>query len=173
MRIRVESLDRREVKQRKYRLQNTDETACTGERSLKFSAGPVNPGENIYVIRKTYYTRKISMTADTNPSFSPAVYPGQTIRGSVFIPDYGNEALVSLYAREKHTGEIYQSNGVNVEKGRWETLDYQIPFLKGGLIDENRFLLLSCKGKSSSGNRVCRYDLMISMWTSGGLFGGA
>lgn len=139
MRIRVESLDRREVKQRKYRLQNTDETACTGERSLKFSAGPVNPGENIYVYKKTYYTPEDFYDSRYDPSFSPAVYPGQTIRGSVFIPDYGNEALVSLYAREKHTGEIYQSNGVNVEKGRWETLDYQIPFLKGGLIDEIGF----------------------------------
>ena len=114
----MESLDKREDQNRKYHLENTDETACTGERSLKFSAGPVNPGENIYVYKKTYYTPEDFYDSRYDPAFSPVVYPGQTIRGSVFIPDYGNEALVSLYAREKHTGEIYQSETISADKGQ-------------------------------------------------------
>ena len=67
------------------------------------------------------------------------VYPGQTVHGSVFLPIYGPEAKVSLYVREGHTGEIWQSPAECVQKGGWTTLEYKIPPLEGGRIDEMGF----------------------------------
>lgn len=140
MRIRVESLDEREDKNRRCHLENTKETAYTGERSLKFTAGPISPGENVYVYKKTYYTPEDFYDSRYDPSFSPTVYPGQTIHGSAFLPDYGQDALVSLYARDKRTGKIHQSHRQKISKGEWKRLEYRIPYLEGGLIDEVGFI---------------------------------
>lgn len=139
MRLRVESLDKREEKARMYHLENTDEQAYTGQRCLKFMAGEVVPGENIYLYKKTYYIPDDFFDSRYDPAFSPTVYPGQTIHGSVFIPEYGSGASVSLYARERHTGKLYNGPAKSIGKGSWETLEYQIPALQGGLIDEIGF----------------------------------
>ena len=73
---------------------NTDESAYTGSRSLKFVAKHVEPGENVFVYKKTHYRPADFHDSRYDPCFSPLVYPGQIIHGSAMIPEYGEDALV-------------------------------------------------------------------------------
>ena len=134
--VRVDSLDDGGRKKYETSITNTDETAATGSRSLKFVAKPVKPGENIYIYKKTYYQPKDFSDSRYDPSFSPLVYPGQVLHASAYIPVYGNEAQVSLYVKELRSGMIYESKKQELKKGEWKTLEYQIPALEGGLLEE-------------------------------------
>lgn len=124
---------------REYRLQNTEETAFTGKRSLKFLAKPVEPGENVYVYKKTYYRPEEFHDSRYDPGFSPLVYPGQTIHGSAFLPEYGESASVCLYVREGNTGKRYFGEKVSLRKGQWCELHFTVPKICGGLIEEMGF----------------------------------
>lgn len=139
IRMRVEGLDERAQKNRVCQVKNTEETAHTGRRSLKISAAPVLAGEDVYVYKKTYYTPEDFYDSRYDPSFSPLVYPGQMIHGSAYLPEYGERAQVSLYARDMRTGRIYQGESVKLELGNWTELCFQIPALSGALIDEIGF----------------------------------
>jgi ADP-ribosylglycohydrolase len=139
IRVYREHQDDNSNQQTEYELRNTDETAYSGSRSLKAVVKPVHPGENVYLYRKTYYTPADYHDSRYDPSFSPLVYPGQTIHGSAYIPEYGRVAEVSLFVREEHSGKIYQSDPVPLNKGSWKALEFKIPALEGALIDEMGF----------------------------------
>ena len=136
MRVRVEGLDKRARKDRECTVINTDEAAFTGTRSLKFVAKPVEPGENVFVYKKTHYRPADFHDSRYDPCFSPLVYPGQTIHGSAMIPEYGEDAQVSLYARDSRADKIYEGNREILCKGQWKELEFTIPKLEGALIDE-------------------------------------
>lgn len=136
IRVRVDGLDANARGERETMICNTDETAASGTRSLKFVAKPVEPGENIYVYKKTYYQPKDFSDSRYDPSFSPLIYPGQTLHGSAYIPEYGEDALVSLYVKELRSGKIYESEKLQLKKGEWKTMEYAIPALEGALLEE-------------------------------------
>lgn len=136
IRIRVDGLDMNARKERETMVYNTDETAASGKRSLKFVAKPVEPGENIYVYKKTWYQPKDFSDSRYDPSFSPLIYPGQILHGSAFIPEYGEDALVSLYVKDLRSGKLYQSEKQKLAKGKWKTLEYVIPAMEGALLEE-------------------------------------
>ena len=136
MRVRVDGLDKRARKDRECTVINTDESAYTGSRSLKFVAKHVEPGENVFVYKKTHYRPADFHDSIYDPCFSPLVYPGQIIHGSAMIPEYGEDALVSLYVRDSRADKIYEGNRENLCKGQWKELEFTIPSLEGALIDE-------------------------------------
>lgn len=140
MRVRVETLDTaKNTGERECAVVNTDEAAHSGSRSLKFIAKPVEPGENVFVYKKTYYVPGDFNDSRYDPCFSPLVYPGQTIHGSAMIPEYGTEALVSLYVKDLHSGKIFQGQKVQLVKGQWGELEFQVPALEGALLGEMGF----------------------------------
>lgn len=140
IRVRVEHTDRCAAREtNECLISNTEESAATGLRSLKVVAKPVQEAERFFVYKKTYYRPSDFHDNRLDPSFSPVVYPGQIIHGSAYIPEYAQQVGMSLYAREAHSGKIYQSSYVYPEKDRWQTMEYQIPSLEGGLIDEMGF----------------------------------
>ena len=120
-------------------IENTAEAANTGSRSLKVVAKPLAAASRIFVYKKTYYRPEDFHDSRYDPSFSPLLYPGQTIHGSAMIPDYGCEYVVRLYARDTESGEIIESSGVIPEKGKWVNLTLDIPSIDCGLIDEAGF----------------------------------
>jgi len=120
-------------------ITNSDEQAATGSRSLKVHAMPLFARERVYVYKRTYLYPKDFDNSRYDPCFSPLVYPGQTIKGSVYVPDYGSECVVRLYAKNGTTGEIVESEGTAVEKGKWYHLSFKIPSLDGALLDEAGF----------------------------------
>lgn len=136
IRVRVDGLDGRARKERETTIMNTDETAATGKRSLKFIAKPVEPGETVYVYKKTYYRPEDFSDSRYDPAFSPLIYPGQTLHGSAYIPENGETAQVSLYVKDLRSGTEYRSEKVTLKKGKWQTLSYKIPFIEGALLGE-------------------------------------
>ena len=122
-----------------YELINTDEAAHSGKRSLKVHVKPIHPAERVYVYRKTYYYSKDFHDSRYDPSFSPLIYPGQTVHGSVYLPSYGNDCLVCMYAHDALSGKVMEGEKVKLEKGKWAELSYKIPFIESGLVDEAGF----------------------------------
>lgn len=139
-------------------IENTDETAFDGSRSLKIVGNHAGTGEHIYVYKKTYYCPDDFHDSRYDPSFSPIVYPGQTIHGSVFIPEYGCNTQVCLYAKEQNTGEILLGESVNPEKGKWIEMGWKIPEMEGGLIAEIGFCFCIKEENSWDGSFVGMID---------------
>lgn len=117
-------------------VMNTDESAASGQRSLKVLVKTVAGGDAVFAYRKTYYQPEDFHDSRYDPCFSPLIYPGQTLHASVCIPEYSQDALISLYVRDAHTGTIYESEKTAVKKGEWNTFSFKIPSLKGVLLDE-------------------------------------
>lgn len=117
-------------------VMNTDESAASGQRSLKVLAKTVSGGDAVFAYRKTYYQPEDFHDSRYDPCFSPLIYPGQTIHASVCIPEYSQDALISLYVHDAHSGKIYESKKMAVKKGEWNTLSFHIPSLEGTLLDE-------------------------------------
>lgn len=120
-------------------LRNTDEQAASGSHSLFVHAMPVQASQRVYVYKRTYLYPDDFDNNRYAPSFSPLLYPGQTVKGSVFVPETGSECVVRLYAKNATTGEILEGEPVRVEKEKWYSLSFTIPALEGGLIDEAGF----------------------------------
>ena len=139
-------------------LINTDESAHTGKRSLKVHVMPLQAGERAYVYKKTHYTSGDFNDSRYDPCFSPLVYPGQTVRGSVYLPSYGNDCLVCMYARNAEDGSIIEGEKVRLEKGKWTELSCTIPALKSGLIDEAGFAFDMLGAQKAPANLVCLID---------------
>ena len=120
-------------------ISNSNEQAASGSRSLKVHAMPLFARERIYVYKRTYLYPSDFDNSRYDPCFSPLLYPGQTIKGSVYVPDYGSECVVRLYAKNGSTGEIIESEGTTIEKGKWYHLSFKIPAIEGALLDEAGF----------------------------------
>ena len=94
----------------------------------------------MYLYKQTHYQPKHFHNSRYDPSFSPLLYPGQTVHGAAFIPEYSQPAYVRLYAREQRTGEEYLGERVLLGKGKWHSMQFAIPALEGGLLDEAGFV---------------------------------
>lgn len=140
IRVRMEHLDDRLARNTNAcSIENTTESAATGERSLKVVALPVKETEKFYVYKKTYYYPEDFHDNRYSPSFSPLVYPGQNIHGSAYIPKYGQKVGMCLYAKEARSGTIFHGDFLYPEKETWVTMEYQIPECLKGLIEEIGF----------------------------------
>jgi len=141
-------------------LLNTDESAHTGKRSLKVIVNPLHAGEKAYVYKKTYYLSKDFHDSRYDPAFSPLVYPGQTIHGSVYIPAYGNNCTVCMYARSAANGriQIIEDEKIIPEKGKWLELSCKIPFIESGLIDEAGFAFDMTETQKNPADLICLVD---------------
>jgi hypothetical protein len=122
-----------------YELINTEEAAHSGKRSLKVHVKPIHSAERVYVYKKPHYMSKDFHDSRYDPCFSPLIYPGQVIHGSVFLPSYGNDCLVCMYAHDAASGKITEGEKSKLEKGKWAELSCKISFIESGLIDEAGF----------------------------------
>ena len=122
-----------------FELINTDESAHSGSRSLKALVKKMRPGDRMYLYKKTYYKPQDFHDSRYDPSFSPLVYPGQMIHGSVYLPEYSHDCTVRLYARNASCDELIEGDSVALKKGEWTTLSFRIPRIEAGLIDEVGF----------------------------------
>ena len=139
MRLRAESGEGRELEGKNLRLENTDETAWTGKRSLKLTASSVEPGDRIFLYRNTYYRPEEFTDSRYDPAFSPTLYPGQTIKGAVYLPEYSRPAKVCLYVKDLHSGEILCGEQLSLVPGEWRELSFAVPGGRDELIGEAGF----------------------------------
>lgn len=142
MRVRVDSLNPTvDSTHRETNIVNTDEAAHTGKRSLKFSANLTDAADNIYVYKKTYYLPEDFFDSRYDPCFSPLVYPGQTVHGSILIPEYSQDAQACLYVKDIYTGKELRSGFLCLKKGEWKELEFKIPSGEGMLLGEMGFIV--------------------------------
>ncbi|MEG1775532.1 MAG: ADP-ribosylglycohydrolase family protein [Clostridia bacterium] len=123
-----------------FSLANSTEAAFTGARSLKLTAMPLEVGQKVYLYKKTYYQPKDFHDSRYDPCFSPILYPGQTVEGSVLVPEFSYPCSARLYVRELRTGKVLAGEPILVKQGEWATLRYTIPRLEGTLLGEAGFL---------------------------------
>jgi ADP-ribosylglycohydrolase len=136
--VRVRSAEGRTNLQ--VELINTAEGAHTGERSLKVHVMPLGSAERILVYKKTHYVPADFHDSRYDPSFSPLLYPGQTIHGSVMLPPYAGPAQAALYARDSESGALITGETAVLEKGKWAELSFTLPPMEGAVIDEAGFV---------------------------------
>jgi ADP-ribosylglycohydrolase len=139
-------------------LVNSTEQAATGKRSLKVHGMSFAAGERALVYKRTYLASTDFDNSRYDPSFSPLVYPGQVIRGSVYIPDYGNECSARLYVMNGETGEIIEGDSISLVKGEWQHLSFEVPFVHGGRIDEAGFAFDMHGMMNESKELICFID---------------
>ena len=119
------------------KLENTTEEAASGERSLKVFLDRAHGGNGYRVYTKTYYQPDDFNDSRYDPSFSPKIYPGQTVTGKVMIPSHvKGKVNARLYVKDVNEKKRYYGNTVELEQGKWEELIYQIPFLSGVCLEE-------------------------------------
>lgn len=139
-------------------LVNTDESAHTGKRSLKLSARPVEPGGRVFAFKKTYLRPADFHDSRYDPAFSPLVYPGQKIYGSVFLPAYGVPCKAALYVRNARTQEIYVSGSQTLTVESWQELNFKIPAMNGVILDEAGFVFTMDPGLSGDSDLTVMVD---------------
>ncbi len=122
-------------------LINTDESAFTGKRSLKFICTRLQPDKHVYLYKKTYYWKDDFSDSRYDPAFSPVLYPGQTVRGALCVAPYGNDTWGCAYARDSRADKTFYGEKTRLTRGEWKEVSVTIPPLPGGLIDEAGFCL--------------------------------
>lgn len=135
-------------------LINTDEDAFTGRRSLKFFATRLKAEQKLYLYKKTYYWMDDFSDSRYDPAFSPILYPGQTVKGALRVPDYGKETRACAYAKDTRAGKTIYGEWTRLEKGQWYELSVQIPPMEGGLIDEAGFCIECPEEKVKKGYQL-------------------
>jgi ADP-ribosylglycohydrolase len=146
-------------------LTNTAEAARTGTRSLKVTV-KAGAGDRILVFKKTHYVPADFHDSRYDPSFSPLLYPGQTIHGSVSLPVHAKAARgapvrAALYAHDSEGDTLITGETVSLEPGVWAELSLRLPALEGAVIDEAGFVL-EARGE---GRGLC--CLIDELWFDG------
>lgn len=134
---------------------NTDEDAHTGKRCLRFFATRLQPGQQLYLYRKTYYWKEDFSDSRYDPVFSPILYPGQTVSGWVRVPEYGSDTWGCAYARDSRRDVTVYGEKVRLLHGaEWQEVKAEIPAMEGGLIDEAGFCLWTPDEKVKKGYQL-------------------
>lgn len=123
-------------------LINSSEQAHTGQRSLKVTAKNMRAGTCGYLYKKTYYRPEDFHDSRYDPAFSPVIYPGQTLCGSLFIPEYSISCYVSCYVKDSRSGRIYTGEKLLLSKNQWHTIEMKLQNMEEALIDEAGFIFL-------------------------------
>ncbi|WHY66479.1 ADP-ribosylglycohydrolase family protein [Neobacillus sp. SuZ13] len=118
-------------------LQNSEEYSEIGTRSLKVVFDNVQGGDAYRVYHKTYYKPEDFNDSRYDPSFSPIVYPGQSLEAKVLVPDdLGIRAKARLYVKDGNKGSYFYGEEKIVEPGKFCSLKYAIPALQDVHIEE-------------------------------------
>ncbi|MCL2881077.1 MAG: ADP-ribosylglycohydrolase family protein, partial [Treponema sp.] len=176
IRVRIQNPGTAKDRTPEVELQNTGEASYSGSRSLKIHVMPLTGGQRVFVYRKTHYVSGDFHDSRGDPSFSPLLYPGQTIHGSAFLPEYGEDCFVRMYVHNADSNGIAGNNSIadnngiadnsgiiegeriELKKGEWAALSLKIPHLDAGLIDEAGFIFDMPGLRHSAADLTCMID---------------
>lgn len=118
------------------RLCNSEEQHRSGTRSLKIAAKPVEPGECLRAYLKTYCVPEDFSDGRYAPSFSPILYPGQSVFAWLMLASFCEfEAEAALYVRDRNSGLRIYLDSLRLEAGRWIELSARIGRMEGACLD--------------------------------------
>jgi hypothetical protein len=139
-------------------ITNTDEAAFSGARSLKVCLKSLSGGERVWVYKKTYYNSRDFHDSRYDPAFSPLLYPGQTVYGGAFLPEYGGDCRARMYVHDAAADTVIEGEAAVLRKGEWVQLSCRIPPLEAALIDEAGFAFDPQGTPVGTGAFVCMID---------------
>ena len=117
-----------------YVLENSDKTARIGTKSLRVKFRKPKAKEKVFVYRRTYYHPSDFTDSRYDPSFSPIVYPGQVLHGSVYIPSDVYPVTAFLCYYDERNNVLGYGDKVVLKNGEWTDLEYRIPETEKGLV---------------------------------------
>ncbi len=130
-----------------YDICHTEEGAYSGKGALKVVAKPLLAGNELRVFHKTYYRPKDFHDSRYDPSFSPILYPGQTLKGCIKIPkDTEFGVLACLYVMDGNAGQYVEGPKIELTPGEWTKLDFDIPKMEGACLEEAGVKLIPKSG---------------------------
>ena len=132
----VEAVNREYLGPLRCELKHTTEEAHSGKGALRIEAQPLPAGEELRVFHKTYYRPKDFHDSRYDPSFSPILYPGQTLKGCVKIPEQAIGVIACLYVKDGNTGQYMEGPKKDLIPGQWVELNFAIPRLEGACLEE-------------------------------------
>lgn len=129
-------------------LQQVDVDGCG---ALRITVRDLKKKSEVRAFVRTLY-RPAELSANYyGASFSPKLYPGQTLTARLRIPAASPSGLrAALFARDAHGRNDHQEPGVELEPGVWQTVSYTLPALENVLLTDVG-LTLRNTGESWSG----------------------
>jgi len=125
MRVRVHADARFPYRSHSF-LANTDEASLTCGRSLKLYCCRVTGGQAVDVYKRTYLHQSDFQDSRYDPAFSPTLYPGETLRGWICVPEYAGRCRAGLYAGCRG-GRSLEGDVRLCEPGEWVELELKLP----------------------------------------------
>jgi hypothetical protein len=91
-------------------------------------------------------------------SFSPKLYPGQTVQAALFLPPGSCETFIaSLYVRDGNHATVHQAPGTPLVPGRSTALQYSIPRLENVSLDEAGIVVHNLGNELVDGRVILEY----------------
>lgn len=120
------------------KLSHCDEGPLTGAGSLRVLLDRSQRGQGEKVFYKPFYRRGDFDDERYMPVFSPTAFPGQQVQLQVrYERIHGEMVMVTPYVRESLSGREYLMQPLMFKESTpWQTIDFTIPDLEGGLADE-------------------------------------
>jgi len=135
-------------------LSNSDEEAYSGKRSLKATAEMYQGGDEIDVYLQTYYYPMDFDDSRYDPSFSPLVYPGQTLNCAVKIDEMTEcDILICLYVWDSNKNKLIKSENQPTKPGEWNELTWQIPTASDACLYKAGIKLICYNGDRNIGRK--------------------
>lgn len=109
------------------------QVAGQGEKgALKIIIRKLPKKGSVYLYLETYLHPDRLSANYYGASFSPKIYPGQTMRARIFLPaGVTDELRAGLYVWDSNNRENHQAESTPLSPGRWTELEYAIPPMTG------------------------------------------
>jgi len=144
-----------------YALNHTEEEAYSGKGALKLIAKPLAGGDELRLFHKTYYRPEDFHDSRYDPSFSPILYPGQSLRCFVKLPeDTRTGVLACLYVRDGNSGHDVEGPKLELNPGEWVKLDFDIPRMDGACLIEGGVKFIPTSGSDALVAYLDDFDFM-------------
>ncbi len=128
-------------------LCNSAERARSGSRSLKATVTVIPGVTEVRVYHQTYYRPADFDDNRYDPCFSPLIFPGQTLKGSILVSKETEcPVLGFLYVKDVHTGACFESERMLLTPGEWREMQLDVPGGETACIGEAGFKLVPRNG---------------------------
>lgn len=115
-----------------------EQTCETGQGCLKIVGRDMFRRRGMGAYVRTYLRPEELDSNNYRASFSPTIYPGQTMTARVMPRAESNPELIArLFVRDGNSGErIEQSPGLPLKPGEWQQVEWRIPPMTGACLDQ-------------------------------------
>lgn len=112
-------------------------TLAAAEGALQASVRKLTKKGELRLFTRTYYHPAELSGNYYGATFTPLIFPGQTVTAEVCAaPDAPEGLQAGLFVYDDHTGQRHQSAAQPLAPGAWQTLTWRIPRLDGARLSQ-------------------------------------